>query len=268
MEEIDSQIATWLTMTYPVDMPYILSSEQREDLIRRHNIYQRFVSEFPVSLGKDVSRIEREGSKYKNVRDSTLVYGETDFIIISEFIYGAITKFNLLPGARVFYDLGSGTGKCVATAAFLSKFDVCRGIELVEGLFNISLSIKSKYDEEFPRIQSENPDLFSFVPSLEFILNDIFEVDWSDADLIFVNSTCFEPEMMVRLGKKKLKFGTVAITNSRPISGENWIMLETYRKKMNWGDTIIYTQRYVNTEDIARVSKKLNDLVVDSDLID
>ncbi len=41
----------------------------------------------------------------------------------------------------VFYDLGSGTGKAVFLARQLFDFRVCKGIELLEGLFQQSLRI-------------------------------------------------------------------------------------------------------------------------------
>ena len=46
----------------------------------------------------------------------------------------------------LFYDLGSGTGKPVAAAAVLHNFDVCIGIEILEGLHNASMEILHAYN--------------------------------------------------------------------------------------------------------------------------
>ena len=46
----------------------------------------------------------------------------------------------------IFYDLGSGTGKGVIGAAILHNFDVCYGIEYLEGLYSLSLDALNAYN--------------------------------------------------------------------------------------------------------------------------
>ena len=54
-------------------------------------------------------------------------------------------------------------------------------------------------------------------PRFEVVLGDIYEHDWSDADMIFCNSTCFSAEMMERIYEKTLgcKKGTWFVTMSK-----------------------------------------------------
>ena len=42
----------------------------------------------------------------------------------------------------IFYDIGSGTGKPALAAALLHDFDQVNGIEILDGLYRISLEIQ------------------------------------------------------------------------------------------------------------------------------
>ena len=267
MEGIDSQIEAWIQRKYPIECPYILVQEQNEKLLRRNEIFQTLVSEFPVSIGKEASRKERGEKNFENISDSTLTYGEVDFISIGEVFYTIQHRFNSLPKSGVFYDLGSGTGKGVIAAALLGNFTVCKGIELLENLYDISLRLKAQFDDHFPGALERNPDLFQSVPMIEFIHSDFFKADWSDASLIFANSTCFDHEMMERIGQIQLKPGTLGISFTKTIPGENWIVLESIKKNMSWGEATVYIQRFVAIEDIGRVSQVLTETSAETDTL-
>lgn len=45
-----------------------------------------------------------------------------------------------------FYDLGCGTGKPLVAAALLHEFDICCGIECLEGLFTAAVEIVGIYN--------------------------------------------------------------------------------------------------------------------------
>ena len=52
------------------------------------------------------------------------------------------------PGDRVFYDLGSGTGKAVLTAALGPHgFRCCRGIELIDSLVEVAVSVRRSLED-------------------------------------------------------------------------------------------------------------------------
>lgn len=263
MEGIDQQIESWLQRKYPVEMPYELTQSERATLEAKNQIFQSLISDFPVSLGKEASRKERETRNFGPISDSTLTYGEIDFTSIGEVFETIRSRFKCLPSQGVFYDLGSGTGKGVAAAALLCPFTECRGIELLEGLFSISASIKSKYDENVESLKSQHPDLFPSLGKVEFLCKDFFEYDWSDASLIFANSTCFDHEMMRKIGQVSLQPGTLGISFTKTIPGDNWIVLESIKKNMSWGEATVYIQRYVTTSDIERISSELQKLPIE-----
>jgi hypothetical protein len=118
-------------------------------------IFESLMQSFPTTLGKAVSKKEREEMKSK---DPNLVYGEISF----ETLGIAIEKVKKVYGkpfqgqsgplgflqnrGGTFYDLGSGTGKGVIGAAILHNFDVCYGIECLEGLYTLSLDALNAYN--------------------------------------------------------------------------------------------------------------------------
>ena len=51
--------------------------------------------------------------------------------------------------------------------------------------------------------------------------------------MIFVNSTCFTDEMMIKLSDVPVAIGTLAISLTKPLSAVSWAQLETVRKKMS-----------------------------------
>lgn len=70
---------------------------------------------------------------------TNLTYGEIDFISIGEIFKTIGERYGGVPDGGIFYDLGHGTGKGVLAAALVHNFDEVRGIELLEGLYNVSL---------------------------------------------------------------------------------------------------------------------------------
>jgi hypothetical protein len=97
----------------------------------------------------------------------------------------------LSAGGGCFYDLGSGTGKVVLAAALLHDFKYCRGVELLRGLHEVAVG----YQDEWQKVRSS--------PVVEYTLGSILDrevIDWaSDGDIVFSNTHCFDPEMMMAL---------------------------------------------------------------------
>lgn len=74
-------------------------------------------------------------------------------------------------------------------------------------------------------------------------------MDWSDGDVVFMNSTCFDEDLMVAVSKQaeKLAPGAIVITftkslsNAAPSLGPNSVnpkpfeILDRKRYKMSWG---------------------------------
>jgi hypothetical protein len=128
------------------------------------------IERFPVKLGKEVSKNERES---RNMEDTTLTYGEVEFASLGQTFYKIKNNFDGIPEGT-FYDLGSGTGKGCLSAALLHPFVKCVGIEILEGLYNTSLELKDTYSYSIDQYVADNPEMFLVKPAIGFIKADFF----------------------------------------------------------------------------------------------
>ena len=169
-----------------------------------HKIYQWLFKYCSCNEAKRISKEARQDSPFEG---QSFVYGEItypSFATILKHIKPYIKRDG------VFYDLGSGTGRPVFAAALLSDFSRCRGIELVPELHQEADMHLERYEEKLLANYSLD-DYYTNQrrrQTIEFIQGDILEVDWSDGDVVFANSTCFDRELMERLA---IKVTTVAL---------------------------------------------------------
>mmetsp|Transcript_19293 Transcript_19293/g.38544 ORF Transcript_19293/g.38544 Transcript_19293/m.38544 type:complete len:271 (-) Transcript_19293:16-828(-) len=218
----------------------------------RNAIYEAAFADHPVSVGKAVSKKEREETKQNA---STLVYGEINFEAFAlamekvKHRYGRPNEYHSgaegimqAPGG-VFYDIGSGTGKPVIAAIVLHNFARAIGIEYLEGLHVTSLEVLQRWDSEVRyQLDYENPT------EVEFIHGDAtdFEVkDWSDGDVLFANSTCFDAPLMEAIAARaaSLKKGTFFITLTKRLPSDHFEVLEHEVHQMSWGSATVYIQQ-------------------------
>ncbi|CAM9261116.1 unnamed protein product [Scytosiphon promiscuus] len=215
-------------------------------------LYDKVFEAHPVAIGKAISKAERDETDQSG--DSTLVYGEITFKTLALALHKIKTKYGLpgvgssgpagvLQGERggAFYDIGSGTGKPVIAAALLHPFDKAIGIEILEGLYTTSTEllkvweggIRDKLDEK------EGPT------KVEFFLGDAFDMnvcDWTDADVVFANSTCFDASLMRKMASAAtaLKKGAFFITLTKRLPAAYFKVLEHDMFPMSWGSATVY----------------------------
>ena len=167
-----------------------------ESIPQLNKIFDALVAEMPVSAGKKSSTSER--NKLKDSR-STLVYGEIAFASYAIAMEKVKNKYGgLQESGGIFFDLGHGTGKPALAAALLHDFDSVNGIELLDGLYNLSLQLKSIWME---KIHCLLPDTKQRT-EVHFMQGDITVEDWSHATMCFANSTCFDDPLMKKLADK------------------------------------------------------------------
>lgn len=123
-------------------------------------------------------------------------YGE----VMPESFLEMLWKVGAKPG-ECFYDLGSGTGKLLLLA-WLVGLRV-RGIELSRARAEVawrSISeIKARFEIGSP-LMASFPQL---VPgALECSCNSLFDVDFSDADLVLFSSVMFSSTMVAKMASK------------------------------------------------------------------
>jgi len=225
-----------------IDMVHILTSQE---------VYEDIVKPFPVTLGKAASKKERENMKSKA---PTLVYGEIDFMTFGRImekmkkIYGLPDVGTSGPmgilqrSGGVFYDLEAGVGKPVIAAAILHSFDACIGIELLEGLHNLSLELLFAYNSKG---KAKGLDT-----QCQFLRGDFLDInvkDWRDADVVFVNSTCFDEQLMDKISRScfRLKKGAFIVTISRRLPTTEVVVLEHELCQMSWGEATVFIQQKI-----------------------
>jgi len=145
---------------------------------------------------------------YKNVDGYALSYqsNQRQNLVARDFVYGEILfdsfaqMLDELPynaSQKVFYDLGSGVGKPIIAAALLGDFQKLVGVEMLQDLHQEALRVKNLFNSEvkklFPSKETAQRD---------FILGDLYKIDFSDGDVIFVQSTCFSDVNMRELEHK------------------------------------------------------------------
>ena len=138
-----------------------------------------------------------------------------------------------VPAGRVFYDLGSGTGKGVVLASLFGDFSKMVGIETLEDLFLESQKVLGRYKETVrPILPTEKKQQI-----LDFIHGDFLEQDITNADVIFSHSTCFHDELMLPLERKcmSLKKGTKVLLVTKTFQSPFFRFSKSVEYPMTWG---------------------------------
>lgn len=103
---------------------------------------------------------------------------------------------------------------CSFAAALVHKFEDCLGIEILSSLYEISVERQMAWTslvsatEAMAHLQNTR---------IQFTHGDATVIDWMDADVLFINSTCFEMGLFNEFEAKAvdLKPGTFIITTTR-----------------------------------------------------
>lgn len=207
---------------------------------------------------------------------------------------------NRLTTESCFLDAGSGIGKAVLAAGLLFPFKKCIGVEALEQLD--SLGIKFLENIELDKIFSSNEFLFPLhkidktkeasnaivvsdeleenktndnesdtikrtnynIPELGLKCGNFLEENWSQYDIIFVNSTAFETDLMKEITKKaqEMKAGSLLITVTKRILealDTKWKLFDGFRQQMNFGSSTIYFHRVRDLKSKVETESKVGD---------
>lgn len=175
--------------------------------------------------------IARSAWDKRQMPDYAFIYGEIDII---SFI--AILEVVQPKSGEIFYDLGSGAGKAVFTAALAFEFAQCKGIELVPELYNLSCQLLKALSCQRrpcrPRIASSD-----ITNRIQFIQADFLHYDFNDANVIFINAACFlgEAWQAVVAKLKQLKSGARIIVGAKELPSTHFTLLNSELRYMSWG---------------------------------
>lgn len=184
----------------------------------------------------DGRSLSLKGREDQQLTSKAYVYGE----VVPNSFFAMLTEVDPRPG-QVFYDLGSGTGKAVMLSHLLFPFAESKGIELVDGLYNASAEVLKHYEKDI------RPTILNEVDDRKVITfhGDFFKFDVSDADVIFMNSTCFPDELMegMNILLESTKPHTHIISLSKPLKPESYYQYKSKMFDFSWGQATAFFHR-------------------------
>lgn len=194
------------------------------------------------------------------VDDGSLVYGELSGEELLKY-FAAIGPF-LKPGGN-FVDLGSGLGKVVMTAGLHFPFATCKGIEIVpyrhrmacerfasllkqtqESLHQLKVPVTAEDPIELPWTSDMRLlHLLNLPTRTIFQMGDMFTCDVSQANLVFMYSTCFG-SFIHKLAHKlanEAPEGCLVTTTTFKLDHPGLVLLKVLPAKIvAWTDIYVY----------------------------
>jgi precorrin-6B methylase 2 len=122
--------------------------------------------------------------------DDKLIYGEITKSGVDTLLK-EIKKRKSITSDDVFYDIGSGNGKLPIHIALISEFSKVKGIEISD--------IRYMYSNHILR------NTVGSIDNIEFINDDVRNIDISDATVIFINDVLFSEEDVEHIFEKASK---------------------------------------------------------------
>lgn len=209
---------------------------QLRKLIAKHiNAAAIFESErflnilFKKNYSKTLSRIYRL-LKYNNNRE--FIYGEIDLLAFHHIMEKSEPN-----NGEVFYDLGSGAGKAVFSAALYFDLKRCIGVELMDVLYKKSLANLDKAKYLLKRSAFPDDVFSSKLSRIQFVKNNFLTHDFSDADIIYLAATCLSDDTFRNLINKisMTKVGTRVIVATRKVYHDAFELVYDSVELMGWG---------------------------------
>lgn len=189
----------------------------------------------------------KESDPSLDASKTSLTYGDIDFFSFANILERCHPQSN-----QSFADLGHGTGKGLICANLLygGVLRRCYGVEIIPELFDSSKAVLKKFQEKVISSKSDVEDMFVEHRKCEMIveLGDMFEESavekWSNSDIVFVNSTCFEDSLMQRLAEvagNRMKAGSRFISLTKQLPSQKFKLLDRRQYVMSWGEATCFT---------------------------
>jgi precorrin-6B methylase 2 len=122
--------------------------------------------------------------------DDNLIYGEITKSGVDALLR-EIKKRKSIKSDDIFYDIGSGNGKLPIHIALISEFSKVKGIEISD--------IRYQYSNHILK------NTIGSIDNIEFINDDVRNIDISDATVIFINDVLFSEEDVEHIFEKASK---------------------------------------------------------------
>lgn len=246
---------------YPTsDMSYISLQERRliptkkPQTIKNNNNSPPQQIQIPTQIDTMYDQIKLSSDiEYLNQATSrgSLVYGEINDVYSMVKLFDFLKSHDAYPLAKqtngekiVFYDLGSGTGRVVMAVSLLGYANYCIGIEIQSSLYQTSQLVLQEYNSW----TNKNENVIEFHHGSILDPQYIHPAGWQEADILFINCTCFDNDLMDALHQIicHMASGSIVVTLSIMLSpSAECEFLGEFRQEMSWGmaDYMIHQKR-------------------------
>tara|TARA_B100000482_G_scaffold76208_1_gene54022 strand:+ start:723 stop:1169 length:447 start_codon:yes stop_codon:yes gene_type:complete len=112
----------------------------------------------------------------------------------------------------------------------LCDFEICCGVEILESLHYAADSVVRSFKLKFLHLLDTNSP-----QEVRLKCGSFLSTDWSDGDVVFANSTCFEDDLVANLAEQaeRLKPGALFITFTKALGSDAFEILERKRYRMS-----------------------------------
>lgn len=140
------------------------------------------------------------------------------------------SKLNIF-SKKNFLDLWAWTGKAIILASIFLKLEKSSWIEYFS-------SLAQKWNEIIQKAKDQN----FFQNEANIFCWDFFDFDWSDYDIIFAHSTCFNTLTIEKIAQKskQTKKWTIFISTSQKLEAKNLKLINNFFVKMWRWDAEIF----------------------------
>ena len=110
-----------------------------------------------------------------------------------------------------------------------------KAAEVILDRYQEKLLLDRKLESERNNIDINNLDSKqNGIVDIKLICGDFLKEDWSNANIVFINSTCFEDELMKLISEKcnLLKRGSYVMTLTRELKNNNFLLLHSDQHEM------------------------------------
>ena len=221
--------------------------EDGEVFSNEEKMFDTLISTYDTEGAKKMSFEERQRKGQLSTR--SLIYGEIRYGPFAEAMNKIKRKYGGLSSrGGTFVDLGSGTGKALFAAALCHDFTTCTGIEIVDTLYRVSLSMKRDWDRTIAPTFKRSIDGSPVSDTkIHLLRGDATTYDLSKTDVVFMCSTVFDFDLMAKFARSagNMRTGTFMITISKDLPCANWKVLERVTRVVSWGGATMIIQQKI-----------------------
>lgn len=153
------------------------------------------------------------------------------FMTYGEILYAGVNRLiesMEISKNDVLYDLGSGVGKVPLQFLLKTPIKKALGVEAHTERHRAAETV-------YKKVHAEVPELFSNGRDLRSVCKNFLEVDFTDATILFIASSCYSDELLIDLGRMadqcpKLRY----IISHKPFPNNNLPLKKMIEIECTW----------------------------------